>query len=160
MARCLIGVGSNLGDRSERLAAAMLELELVSGIQLLARSQWIETEPIGGPPGQGDFLNGALLLETNLEPYPLLTRMLEIEVRLGRSRPDDRSTTHWGPRTIDLDLLLLQDHVHQSARLQLPHPRMPERRFVLAPAAEIAGWMVHPTRNQTVARMLHTLDCR
>ena len=130
----------------------MRELALLPTVRLLARSQWHETEPVGGPSDQRPFLHGALLLETSLEPESLLERMLEVEIRLGRQR-----TVRWGPRSVDLDLLLLDQCVRQSPKLQLPHPRMPVRPFVLMPAAEIAGWMVHPTRGQTVARMLQAV---
>ncbi len=109
----------------------MRELALLPTVQLIARSRWYETEPVGGPPGQEAFLNGALLLETSLEPEPLLERLLEIETSLGRQR-----TVRWGPRTIDLDLLLLDQRIWQSSRLQLPHPKMSVRPFVLVPFAK------------------------
>ena len=107
---------------------------------------------VGGPEGQRPYLNGALLLETSLEPEALLTRLLQIEAELGRCR-----STRWDQRTIDLDLLLYDSLVVRSPELELPHPRMAVRRFVLEPAAEVAGSMVHPTIGWSVDRLLEHL---
>ncbi len=153
MAHCLIALGSNLGDRLHTLERAMDGLAGHPEFRLVARSRWHETQPIGGARGQGDFLNGALLGETTLSPQALLQTMQDMECRLGRQR-----TTPWGPRAIDLDLLLYDQWVIESPSLVLPHPRMAWRRFVLEPAAEVAPAMVHPTTGWTIARLLRHLD--
>ena len=139
-----IGLGSNLGDREHMLARAITALERTSGVIVLRRSHWIETRPVGGPLGQGPFLNGAALIETTLAPRALLEAMLAIERHLGRERRERD-----GPRTIDLDLLDYAGISLEEAGLSLPHPRMGERHFVLEPLSQIAPdlWLVrHRTR--------------
>ncbi len=170
MVRCLISLGSNLGDRAGTLHQALAEMAMLAHVRLLARSRWHETIPIGGPSGQRAFLNGALLLETRLPACQLLERLLEIESRLGRQRgvasshgegskeEDGINAGRWSPRTIDLDLLLHGVECRESSMLQLPHPRMSYRRFVLEPAVEIAGWMPHPTSGSVLARLLWHLN--
>lgn len=152
MSLCLIGLGSNEGDRQVMVVRALEELGRQPGIVVLRRSRLVQTAPIGGPPGQGLFLNAAAVLETSLDPDALLVALLRVENVLGRRRAEP-----WGPRTIDLDLLLYDDVVRSTPSLTLPHPRMAWRRFVLEPAAEVAGPMVHPTTGWTVARLLDHL---
>lgn len=153
MARCLIGLGSNLGDRQAALSRVVSDIEGDDRLRFIAGSKWHETRPVGGPVGQMNFLNGAVLVETALTPIAVLDLLLGMEARMGRVRK-----TAWGPRVIDLDLLLYDDKVVQTDRLVVPHPRMAWRRFVLAPAAEIAGEMVHAGTGWSVARLLHHLD--
>jgi 2-amino-4-hydroxy-6-hydroxymethyldihydropteridine diphosphokinase len=146
MSFCLLALGSNLGDRAATLRAALAALKQLPRTWLVARSRWHETAPAGGPAGQGPFLNGAALLATGLEPLELLGELQRIEHQLGRRR-DQR----WGARTLDLDLLLVDRLTLRSAALELPHPRMAVRRFVLAPAAEAAPWLVHAESGWVVA---------
>lgn len=153
MSACLISLGSNQGDRQEYLDAAVARLAAHPQVTLLACSQWHETTPIGGPKGQGCFLNGALKLETSLTPHELLGVLQQIENDLGRRRAE-----RWGPRPIDLDLLLHDELVIATPTLTLPHPRMAWRRFVLKPAAEVGGSMIHPTIRWSVARLLKHLN--
>jgi len=153
MATCLIGLGSNLGDRRRALDQAIERLARQPAIRLAARSRWQETAPVGGPPGQGPFLNGAAVLETSLEPEALWAVLVGIEADLGRRRAE-----RWGPRPLDLDLLLYGDLVLEGPALTIPHPRMAWRRFVLEPAAEVAAWMVHPTTGWSIARLLEHLN--
>ncbi len=153
MARCLLALGSNLGNRQELLRRATRETTCLPDSRLLARSQWYETAPIGGPRDQGPFLNGALLLQTTLKPRNLLTRLQEIETRLGRER-----MVRWDARAIDIDLLLMDAQVIETPDLQIPHPRMSFRPFVLEPAVEIAGEMLHPTSGWTLAQLLFHLE--
>jgi len=150
---CLISLGSNVGNRRQNLDAAVDLLAQQSGVRLLACSRWRETAPIGGPKDQELFLNGALTLETTLPPLELLARLQQVEAALGRRR-----TERWGPRTLDLDLLLHGEAVVDSPALVLPHPRMAFRRCVLEPAAEVAGAMIHPTIRWSVARLLDHLN--
>ncbi len=152
MPRALIALGSNFGDRRKLLDAAVQRLAATSGVQNLRVSAWHETRAIGGPPDQLPFLNGAVLMETNLAPAALLAVLEQVELDLGRTRG-----RRWSPRTIDLDLLLYDEVVIHTAKLTLPHPRMAMRRFVLEPAAEIAPSMVHPTIGWTVAQLLDHL---
>ena len=138
----LIGLGSNLGDRQINLNGAISALGQVPGITVRQVSTFHETEPVGGPPGQGMFLNAVALLETDLEPLPLLHVLQEIEVQFGRQR-----TVRWGERTLDLDLLLFDDRIIDTPELCVPHPRMRTRRFVLEPLVEVAPllWTRSPT---------------
>jgi 2-amino-4-hydroxy-6-hydroxymethyldihydropteridine diphosphokinase len=142
-------MGSNLGNRKAQLDAAVAALAEAPGIVLQAVSRYHETAPVGGPGGQGDYLNAAAAVETTLEPLELLHVLQEIEHRAGRVR-----TVRWGPRTLDLDLLLFGDRVIATAELQVPHPRMAERLFVLAPLAEIAPAAVDPVTGRTIAELL------
>ena len=153
MSLCLIGLGSNLGDRQQTLDAAVARLAQNAQVRIVARSEWIETKPIGGPVDQSAYLNGAVLLETPLAPEALLAVLQQIEAELGRRR--DR---RWGPRTIDLDLLLYDQIVMATRDLVLPHPRMAWRRFVLKPAAQVAPTMLHPTTGWTIRQLLDHLD--
>ena len=141
-----IGIGSNLssswGGRRATIDHAITAIEAIDGVTLLARSTLIETDPVGGPE-QGPFLNGALLvkLEDQVEPEWLLAELHRIERAHGRLRPDP---VRWGPRTLDLDLLLMEGVVRTESSPLLPHPRMHERPFVLEPLAEIAPTLRHP----------------
>lgn len=153
MATCLIGLGSNLGDRREALDQAVERLARQPYVRLVARSRWQETAPVGGPAGQGPFLNGAVVLETSLEPEALFAVLAAIEAELGRRR-----TERWGPRALDLDLLLYGELILECPSLTIPHPRMAWRRFVLEPAAEVAPDMVHPTTGWPIARLLEHLN--
>ena len=153
MPSCLIGLGSNLGNRRETLDAAIAQLAEHPQITLRGTSPWHETAAIGGPAGQSSFLNGAALLETSLAPQALLSVLQRLEADLGRQR-----IQRWGPRTLDLDLLLYDRLVLDTPSLVLPHPRMAWRRFVLEPAAHVAGSMVHPTTGWSVSRLLEHLD--
>ena len=153
MARCLIGCGSNLGSRRQQLDRALELLRFMPGLELLAVSRFHETRPVGGPAHQGAFLNGACLIETDLPPSDLLGALFAVENTLARRREE-----RWGPRTIDLDLLLYDDLVVESPELTLPHPRMATRRFVLEPCAEIAGELPYPTADCTVRELLDNIS--
>lgn len=152
MARALIALGSNLGDRAAVLDAAVIEIAHLPGTRRLARSDWVASNPVGGPPNQPAYLNGALLIETSLDPLDLLDRLQQIEVDRGRAR-----IRRWGPRTIDLDLLLYDELRIETERLTVPHPRLAFRRFVLEPAAQIAADMVHSTTRRTIGELLARL---
>lgn len=152
MSHALISLGSNLGDRCGLLKFALQELAAVEGVELLRRSQWYRSPPIGGPAGQGEFLNGTAVVETSLPPLESLEVCQQIEQRAAR-----RQDRRWSARTLDLDLLLFDEQQCDSQRLTLPHPRMTCRRFVLAPAAEIAPAMVHPGSGWAVAALARQL---
>jgi 2-amino-4-hydroxy-6-hydroxymethyldihydropteridine diphosphokinase len=130
--RAYIGLGANLGDREKSLREAVKRLEAEAGIEVVAASSLRETDPVGYAP-QARFLNGAVAVETELAPRELLARLLAIECALGR----ERSGPRYGPRTIDLDLLLYGDETVDEPGLTVPHPRLAERRFALEPLAEL-----------------------
>lgn len=153
MARCLVALGSNLGDRRDHLDKAVELLGFMPGVTLLGVSRYRETKPIGGPGGQAPFLNGACLMETDLSPQDLLGLLQAVEASLERER-----SVRWGPRTVDLDLLLHGETILESERLVLPHPRMATRRFVLEPSAEIAAELHHPTADCSVGDLLDNIS--
>lgn len=153
MADALISLGSNLGDRGELLNKAVNRLSSLDGIEVAKVSRWYATTPIGGPPNQPDYLNGAARLRTTLNPAALLEELLSVEAELGRQR-----SARWSARTVDLDLLLHGQQIRETPRLSLPHPRMAFRRFVLQPAMEVGGDMVDPLTGWTIARLLEHLQ--
>ena len=148
-----IALGSNLGDRQGTLERAIAALGRTRGVVVKKFSSFHETEPVGGPPGQGPFLNAAAVLETTLDPFGLLHVLQAIEDQFGRTR-----TVRWGERTLDLDLLLFDEQIVTTAELTIPHPRMATRRFVLEPLAEIAPDAVDPISRQTIAALLAALE--
>jgi len=133
VAKAFVGIGSNLGDRERQIAEALELLSGEDGIEVLAVSALRETEPVGYRD-QPSFLNGAAALETELPAREVLDRLLAIERRLGRVRSEG---PRFGPRTIDLDLLLYGAETIDEPGLQVPHPRLAERRFALEPLAEL-----------------------
>jgi 2-amino-4-hydroxy-6-hydroxymethyldihydropteridine diphosphokinase len=148
----MIGLGSNLGDRRAALDGAIAALAAVPGVRVRRVSSYRETEPVGGPAGQGSYLNAAAELETSLDPFGMLNVLRTIEDRYGRVR-----TVRWGERTLDLDLLLFDDRTIETGELTVPHPRLAERRFVLEPLAEIAPDAVEPRTGRTVSDLLRAL---
>lgn len=144
-----IALGSNLGDRRLAIDRAVALLAADDHITISAISPLFETAPVGGPPGQGPFLNAACEVRTTRSARGLLDRLLSIEAALGRER-----RVRWGPRLIDLDLLLFGDEVHDEPGLRIPHPRLHERLFVLEPLAAIAPRAVHPVLGRSIAALL------
>lgn len=149
---CAIALGSNLGDSRAILTSALKTLAQTPGMKLKARSSWYQTKAIGPP--QPDYINGCALLEVEMSPQELLEALLSVENKFGRVRRD-----RWGPRTLDLDLLLYEDTVLDTPHLQLPHPRMRERAFVLIPLAEIAPDWIDPVSGIAIAALRDNVDC-
>ena len=145
-----IALGSNLGDSRATLEQALQALDQEPGVRLLQRSSWYRSAPVGPP--QPDYLNGCALLEVTLTPLELLERLLATEDRFARVRAE-----RWGPRTLDLDLLLVGSHTLDTPRLQLPHPRLRERAFVLVPLVEIAPAWIDPITGRSVAELAAAL---
>jgi len=133
---CYIGLGSNLGDRALNIQLAIEKIKQIQNTKITKISSIIETLPVGGP-AQGKFLNAAIEIQTNMSPPELLKNLQTIESELGRLR-----TVKNGPRTIDLDILFCEDLQIREKDLIVPHPRIKEREFVLAPLREIAPDLV------------------
>lgn len=138
MVHVFLGLGSNVGDRARNLFSAHDHIITTKGIQPLRLSRFYETAPIGGP-SQPMFLNAVLSMETVLSPHQLLDRFQSIETAMGRIR-----SVKWGPRNIDIDILLYGDEIVDDQQLKIPHPLMHTRLFVLEPFVEIAPGVVHP----------------
>lgn len=153
MPTALIALGSNVGERAQNLGRAVQAIAGLPGTCLASVSSWHRTSPIGGPPGQGEFLNGAIVVETNMPAPELHQALKQIEHEAGR-----KPSARWAERLLDLDLLLYGDQVIKTPELSVPHPRMAFRRFVLAPAAEVAAEMRHPVLGWTIAEMLMHLE--
>jgi 2-amino-4-hydroxy-6-hydroxymethyldihydropteridine diphosphokinase len=143
VARAYVGLGANLGPREATILRAVDLLAAEPGIDLLELSSLRETDPVG-ITDQPAFVNGAVALETTLPPRELLDALLRVERELGRVRTGER----WGPRTIDLDLLLYADQVVDEPGLTVPHPRLQERRFALEPLAELEPELEIPGRGK------------
>ena len=147
MKTAYLGLGSNIGDREQNLKAALAKLA-APDVRVARLSSVYETEPVGFT-AQRWFLNIVVEIETELFPMQLLSRIAKIEQALGRVR-----SVKNGPRTLDIDILLYGRAVVRSGRLEIPHPRMAERRFVLAPLAELAPELRHPVTHQSIRAML------
>jgi 2-amino-4-hydroxy-6-hydroxymethyldihydropteridine diphosphokinase len=152
MPRAYVGLGANLGSREETIRRAVELLAEVEGVDVVAVSRLRETDPVG-VVDQPRFLNGAVAVETERSPRALLDLLLAIERELGRLRSGER----WGPRTIDLDLLVYGDLVVDEPGLRVPHPRLPERRFALEPLAELDPDLEIPGSGP-VSALLSALD--
>jgi 2-amino-4-hydroxy-6-hydroxymethyldihydropteridine diphosphokinase len=146
-----IGLGSNLGDSLTILKTALDILNNTPGIVINAISSWYQTVPIGPP--QPNYINGCVLLEVQQTPQELLEILLGIETQLGRVRQE-----RWGARTLDLDILLIDDLILNTSNLVIPHPAMTERGFVLVPLAEIAPHWIHPVMGKSISSLINTIN--
>jgi 2-amino-4-hydroxy-6-hydroxymethyldihydropteridine diphosphokinase len=150
--RAFVGIGSNLGEREELVRQALEELAKLPDTTLVRASSLYDTEPVGEIE-QPRFLNAAVMLDTELTARQLLWNLQRIEARLGRVR-----SQRWGPRTMDLDLLLYGDLVIEEPELHLPHPELARRAFVLVPLVELDPGLRHPVSGLTVVQMLARLE--
>lgn len=146
MATVTLGLGANLGDRLEALREAVARLD-ASGMRIVASSRVWETDPVGGPPGQPPFLNAVVRVETELAPMEVLAAARGVESGMGRTRE-----VRWGPRTIDVDVLLIDDLVLDDPDLTVPHPRLAERAFVVLPLLDIDPDPVLPSGERLLDR--------
>jgi 2-amino-4-hydroxy-6-hydroxymethyldihydropteridine diphosphokinase len=147
-----IALGSNVGDSYAILHSALQRLDATPGIKVQSHSPVYQTVAIGPP--QPDILNACALLATTLSPRALLEALLHIETQFGRVRRE-----RWGPRSLDLDLLLFDDVILEEPDLQIPHPGLTERAFVLVPLADVAPDWIDPVSGQTIAKLLKQVDC-
>ena len=145
VAKAYIGLGANLGNREGNIRGALAMLVDLEVGRVPRVSRLVEFEPVGGPPGQPKYLNGAALVETELSPFDLLEALKIVESEVGRIERE-----RWAAREIDLDILLYDDLVLDIPLLVIPHPRMCEREFVLRPLSEIAPDVVHPVAGKTI----------
>ncbi len=153
-----IGMGSNQGNRLQVMKKALKRLDESKGVAVSAVSPLYETDPIGGPI-QGLYLNACAELKTERQPADLMNLLLNIERELGRVRHAGLPSFYqrWGPRLIDLDLLLYGNIIMKTPVLELPHPRMAERKFVLVPLSDIAAGVPEPKTGKTIATLLKEL---
>ena len=152
--RAFIGLGSNLGDREANLRQALEYLAQSPETTVVRASSLYDTEPVG-VEDQPHFLNAVAQIDTQLTPRQLLWNLMLVERRLGRVRAQ-----RWGPRTIDLDLLLYEDEVLQEEDLELPHPELAKRSFVLVPLVELEPLLPHPVTRETMLSLLQRLGAR
>ena len=150
--RVHIALGSNLGEREGNIRSALARMG-GKGVRVVRVSSMLENAAVGGPVGSPDFVNAVAEVETSLEAHALLDVLLAVEGEMGRVR-----TVKWGPRVIDLDILLYGDEVIRSPRLTVPHPEMHLRGFVLGPLVEIAPDVVHPGLGKTASELFDLLN--
>jgi 2-amino-4-hydroxy-6-hydroxymethyldihydropteridine diphosphokinase len=154
--RAFIGLGTNLGDRAANYRQAIQRIGQLPESRIVRHSSIYETEPVGDVKGL--FLNGVVELETEMSADALMRRLLAIERAMGRRRTTVRKSSaarrKYRPRTIDLDLLFFDREIIHASSLTVPHPRMHERRFVLAPMAELAPALIHPELNVSISELL------
>jgi 2-amino-4-hydroxy-6-hydroxymethyldihydropteridine diphosphokinase len=148
MTTAYLGLGSNLGNRLAFLRGGRDTLTNQPGIELIRTSGVYETEAVGGPPDNPAFLNAVMQIQTSLEPDQLLAACLAAESEFGRTRP-----ARWAPRTLDIDILFYANQIVCAEHLTIPHPRLQERPFVLAPLLDIAPDLKHPLLEQTIAEL-------
>lgn len=146
-----LGIGSNLGDKEKYIKDAIGQMKEHPQIRKVRCSDMITTAPYGGVE-QDDFLNGAVGFETLLGPDELLTFLHELEAKAGRER-----LVRWGPRTLDLDILLYQGYISEKPKLTVPHPDMENRRFVLEPLSQLCPYEIHPVTGKSIRQMLRDL---
>jgi 2-amino-4-hydroxy-6-hydroxymethyldihydropteridine diphosphokinase len=154
--RAYIGIGTNLGDRAANYREAIQRIASLPDTRIVRQSSIYESEPIGDVKG-GFFLNGVIEIETEYMADALMRRLLAIERQMGRRRTAARrpaSRPRYRPRIIDLDLLFFNREVIDTRSLQVPHPRLHERRFVLAPMSELAPALIHPKLNVSISDLL------
>lgn len=151
MVEAYISFGTNLGDRKKNIEEALSLLQKNPGVKIEKTSSLYLTEPIGYV-GQDYFLNGVIMIKTNLSPRELLSLCQQIENHMGRKR-----TIPWGPRIIDLDILLYNNKIIEEDDLIIPHPYMHKRRFILTPLSEIAPQLIHPVLGKSIYTMLKEL---
>jgi 2-amino-4-hydroxy-6-hydroxymethyldihydropteridine diphosphokinase len=148
---CAIGLGGNLGNSRSILISAIERLKIHPQIEVLAVSSWYQTKPVGPP--QPDYVNGCATIQTSLTPLELLSVLQAIEIDFGRVRGEV-----WGPRTLDLDLLLYETQIVDVPNLQIPHLHMTKRAFVLIPLAEIAANWIEPKSGDSIAILANKLE--
>jgi 2-amino-4-hydroxy-6-hydroxymethyldihydropteridine diphosphokinase len=150
--RSALALGSNIGDSVATLEAATQALTAIPGIELEAKSSWYRTKAVGPP--QPDYINACIILQVKMSPQELLDTLLAIEQKFGRVRRE-----RWGARSLDLDILLYDDLILDTPNLQIPHPRMHERAFVLVPLLEIAPDWIEPVSGLTIKQLVKKVDC-
>lgn len=146
-----IALGSNLGESRAILEETLKNLDQTPGLIVKSQSSWYKTAPVGPP--QPDYINGCAILEVQLSPWQLLETLLRVERKFGRVRLE-----RWSPRTLDLDILLFGDLILETPELQIPHPRMTERAFVLVPLAEIAPDWIEPVSGEAISQLVKKVD--
>ena len=147
-----IGLGSNVGEKAYQCNKAVTEILKGDHHRLLAKSSLYRTQPVGYA-SQDWFVNGVIEIETDLDPHALLRFLRDVETRLGRTK-----TFRWGPRAIDLDILFFDEREVKTEELQIPHPLLHRRKFVLIPLVEIDRNLIHPVLKKTVRQLLEDLD--
>ena len=151
MTKVYAGIGSNLGNKRENIIRAIDRINAYEEICVREKSGFYDTTPVGGPP-QPDYVNCVIRLETEVEPQTLLKEFKKIEIEQGR-----RSGVRWGPRVVDLDILLYGDRIVNDHNLKIPHERMHERIFVLEPLCEISPDIKHPVSGISISELLEKL---
>ncbi len=150
--RAFLGFGGNLGKPLNNFRRARQQLAEHPQVEVISSSPLYQTPPVGGPEGQADYLNAAIEIRTGLSALDLLQLCRQIENSAGRVRD-----LHWGPRTLDIDLLLVDNLIMDIPLLTLPHPRLQQRHFVLLPLNDLAPQLNHPILNETIGHLLKIL---